>query len=156
MLSDQTNSLLPREESPSTWHALYTRHQHEKSVTQILQGKGFEVLLPLYTASHRWRDRTKIVSLPLFPCYVFLNGGLERRLDIITTPGIHSLVSCCGEPSTIPHSEMEPLRRAIEGGGSLEPYPFLKCGDRVRVKHGPLQGVEGFLVRKKNINRLVL
>jgi transcription antitermination factor NusG len=32
----------------------------------------------------------------------------------------------------------------------------LKSGDWVRVKSGPLEGVEGILVRKKNAYRLVL
>jgi Transcription termination factor nusG len=69
------------------WYAIYTRHQHEKTVAHILTNKGFETLLPLYPVTRRWKDRTKLLSLPLFPCYVFLKGGLDRRLDIMTTPG---------------------------------------------------------------------
>src|ERR1700688_728357 len=84
------------------WHVLYTRHQHEKMVAQILTSKGFEILLPLYSTARRWKDRTKLLSLPLFPCYVFLRGGLNRRLDIMTTPGIHALVSTGDQPTAIP------------------------------------------------------
>jgi transcription antitermination factor NusG len=143
-------------ECPSAWYAIYVRHQHEKSVAQILTSKGFEVLLPLYQSVRRWKDRTKTLSLPLFPCYVFLKGGLERRLDILTTPGIYALVSTAGSPNAIPPAEIEALRRAIESGASVEPHPFLKCGDLVRVKCGPLTGVQGILVRKKNLYRLVI
>lgn len=156
MLTDQTDSAISCEISQSTWHAVYTRHQHEKSIAQILTDKGFVTLLPLYTASHHWKDRTKVLSLPVFPCYVFINGGLERRLDILTTPGLYSLVSCAGQPATIPLSEMDALRRAVENGGRLEPHPFLKCGDWVRVKRGPLEGVQGILIGRKNLYRLVL
>jgi transcription antitermination factor NusG len=138
------------------WHVLYTRHQHEKTVAQILTGKGFEILLPLYSAARRWKDRTKLLSLPLFPCYVFLRGGLNRKLDIMTTPGIHALVSTGGQPATIPIAEIEAIRQVVEGGVRVEPHPFLKCGDRVRVKCGPLAGIEGILIRKKNLYRLVL
>ncbi|PYU01242.1 MAG: antitermination protein NusG [Acidobacteria bacterium] len=138
------------------WYAIYTRHQHEKTVAGILTSKGFETLLPLYSAAHRWKDRTKLLSLPLFPCYVFLKGGLERRLDILTTPGIRALVSTAGQPAAIPHSEIEGVRRAVESGACVEPHPLLKCGEWVRVKYGPLQGIEGILVRKKNLYRLVL
>jgi transcription antitermination factor NusG len=141
---------------PAAWHVLYTRHQHEKKVHQILTSKGFHTFLPLYQTAHEWKDRTKVLSLPLFPCYVFLNGGLERRLDIMTTPGIHALVSTSGEPATVPLAEIEAIRRAIESGAQVEPHPFLKCGDRVRVKRGPLEGLQGILVRKKNLYRLVL
>jgi transcription antitermination factor NusG len=138
------------------WHVLYTRHQHEKTVAQILTGKGFETLLPLYSAARRWKDRTKLLSLPLFPCYVFLRGGLNRRLDIMTTPGIHALVSTGDQPAAIPTAEIEAIRRVVESGAQVEPHPFLKCGDRVRVSCGPLTGIQGILVRKKNLYRLVL
>jgi transcription antitermination factor NusG len=138
------------------WYALYTRHQHEKTVAQILSSKGFEILLPLYTAAHQWKDRAKLISLPLFPCYVFLRGGIERRLAVMTTPGVHAIVSTAGQPIPIPHSEIEAIRRVVEGGVRLEPHPFLKCGELVRVKSGPLTGIQGILVRKKNLYRLVL
>jgi transcription antitermination factor NusG len=140
----------------STWYALYTKHQHEKIVAQMLTTKGFETFLPLYQTARRWKDRTKLLSLPLFPCYVLLKGGLERRLDILTTPGIHALVSYAGEPAAIPAADIEAIRRAVESGSSVEPHPLLKCGDTVRVKSGPLQGIQGILVRKKNSYRLVL
>jgi transcription antitermination factor NusG len=138
------------------WYALYTRHQHEKMVDQILTNKGFNTFLPLYATTHHWKDRTKALSLPLFPCYVFLKGGIERRLQILTTPGIYGLVSSAGQPAAIPDIEIEAIRRVVESGTRVEAHPFLKCGNWVRVKCGPLTGIEGILVRKKNISRLVL
>lgn len=140
----------------STWHAVYTRHQHEKTVARILTMKGFETLLPLYQVFSRWQDRVKSLSLPLFPCYVFLNGGRERRLDVVTTPGIHAFVLSAGQPASIPTFEIDAIRRAVERGARLEPHPFLKSGEWVRVKSGPLEGFEGILVRKKGLYRLVL
>ena len=140
----------------SPWYAIYTRHQHEKIVAQILTSKGFDTFLPLYSAVHNWKDRTKALSLPLFPCYVFLKGGIERRLQIVTTPGIYGLVSSAGQPAAIPDVEIEAIRRVLESGTRVEAHPYLKCGNRVRVKCGPLSGIEGILVRKKNISRLVL
>jgi transcription antitermination factor NusG len=80
----------------------------------------------------------------------------ERRLEVVTTPGIVSILSINSEPATIPESEIESVRKAIEWGNRVEPHPFLRCGDRVRVISGPLQGLEGILVRKKNSFRLVL
>lgn len=143
-----------RTESP--WYAIYTRHQHEKMVDQILTSKGFETFLPLYATTHKWKDRSKALSLPLFPCYVFLKGGIERRLQLVTTPGVYGLVSSGGQPAAIPDVEIGAIRRVVESGTRMESHPFLKCGTRVRVKCGPLAGIEGILVRKKNISRLVL
>src|SRR5580704_13985346 len=156
MLCSSIDSSDCHPDSPRAWYAIYTRHQHEKTVAHILTNKGFETLLPLYSVARRWKDRTKLLFLPLFPCYVFLNGGLERRLDIMTTPGIHALVSNAGQPAAIPAAEIDSIRRAVESGSRIEPHPMLKCGDWVRVKCGPLEGIQGILVRKKNLYRLVL
>ncbi len=138
------------------WYALYTRPHHEKVVACALANKGFDVFLPLYTAGHRWKDRVKQLSLPLFPCYVFLKDSLERRLDVLKTPGIHQILMSCGRPAEIPEAEVEAIRLAVATTLRIEPHPFLQNGDRVRVKAGPLEGVEGILVRKKNLFRLVL
>jgi transcription antitermination factor NusG len=143
-------------EPPLGWYALYTRHQHEKTVARLLTDKGFDTFLPLYTAAHRWKDRVKQLSLPLFPCYVFLRGPLERWLPVLTTPGIHSVVGFGGKRAMIPSSEIEAIRRVIECSVKAEPHPFIKCGDRVRIKVGPLQGIEGILIRKKNQWKLLL
>ena len=140
----------------ASWYALYTRHQHEKMVDQVLTNKGFNTFLPLYATTHNWKDRTKSLTLPLFPCYVFLKGGIDRRLHILTTPGIYGLVSSAGQPAAIPDTEIEAIRRVVESGARVETHPYLKCGNWVRVKCGPLTGIEGILVRKKNISRLVL
>jgi transcription antitermination factor NusG len=140
----------------SAWWALYTRHQHEKTVADMLAAKGFEVFLPLYESMRRWKDRQKMLSLPLFPCYVFVRGGLSRRLQVVTTPGVHMVLSHGERVALIPETEIDAIRKTLEGPFRVEPHPFLKCGERVRVIRGTLEGVEGILVRKKNQTRLVL
>jgi transcription antitermination factor NusG len=138
------------------WHALYTRHQHEKMVADLLTRKGFHVFLPLYNATHRWKDRNKAVSLPLFPSYVFVKGGLERQLQILITPGVYSVLAVGGRAAVISEEEISAVQRMVASSLPIERYPFLKCGDRVRVMSGALEGIEGILVRKKNSVRLVL
>jgi transcription antitermination factor NusG len=138
------------------WYALYTRHQHEKCVHQTLTGKGFEAFLPLYTTAHQWKDRVKRVSLPLFPCYVFLRGPLAQWLPVLTTPGVYTVVGFGGRPASISSAEIEAIRTVVESSVKAEPHPFLRCGDRVRVTAGPLRGLEGILLRKKNWCKLLL
>src|SRR5215471_11908575 len=78
------------------WYALHTNYQHEKAAARILIQKEFDILLPLYDVAHRWKDRTKQLSLPLFPCYVFIQGGLDRRLHVLKTPGVFGFVGWSG------------------------------------------------------------
>ena len=122
----------------------------------MLSGKGIEVFLPLYESTRHWKDRDKMLSLPLFPCYLFVRGGQNRRLPVITTPGVHMLLSHGEQVAMVPEAEIQAIRKTVEGALCVEPHPFLRCGERVRVHRGPLEGVEGILVRKKNQYRLVL
>ena len=140
----------------SPWWAVYTRHHHEKAIEDMLTAKGFKVFLPLYESIRRWKDRKMVLSLPLFPCYLFVRGGLDRKLQVVTTPGIYTILYRGEQVAIIPDREMEAIRRAINGPCNVEPYPFLKCGTRVRVIRGALEGVEGILIRKKNLFRLIL
>lgn len=138
------------------WYAVYTRHHHEQTVALTLSSKGFETFLPVYTTAHRWKDRTKELRLPLFPSYVFLRGPVERWSLVQMTPGINSVVGYAGHPALIPRGQIDTVRQLVAGPLRVEPHPFLKCGDWVRVKNGLLEGVEGILVAKKNVFRLVL
>jgi transcription antitermination factor NusG len=138
------------------WHALYTRHQHEKAAAQTLSNFGHEVFLPLTCVAHRWQDRTKRVWLPLFPCYVFIRGGFDRRIQILSTPGVISPVTNAGRPAVIPRVQIEAVRRVIESALEVEAHPYLRSGDHVRVVAGPLRSIEGILVRMKGVSRLVV
>jgi transcription antitermination factor NusG len=154
MLTSQTFGV--ETQDTTAWWVLYTRHQHEKTVAEMLSAKGFEVFLPLYESMRRWKDRSKMLTLPLFPCYVFVRGGIHRRLQVVTTPGVHMILFHGENVAIIPEIEVDAIRKAVEGPFRVEPHPFLKCGERVRVTRGSLEGVEGVLVRKKNLYRLIL
>jgi transcription antitermination factor NusG len=138
------------------WYGIHTRHQHEMSVASILANKGFKVFYPTYESVRKWKDRNKKLSLPLFPGYLFLANDVEKKLLIVSTPGVCAILSFAGEPALIPSVEIEALRRSIDCRCKLTPHPFLNTGDRLRIKSGPLAGTEGILTRKKDIYRLVL
>lgn len=143
---------------PCAWYAVYTKHQHEKSASDLLSRKGFEVFLPLYNAERQWKDRTKFVSLPVFPCYLFLRTDLVRKLDVLKTPGVFRLVENDGRACPIPESEIEAVRRITDNFAHIEPHPYLtlKDGDFVRIRSGALAGIQGILTRFKNRYRVIL
>jgi transcription antitermination factor NusG len=138
------------------WWAVYTRHQHEKTVVEHLSTNGIETFLPVYQVVRQWKDRKKRLSLPLFPCYVFVRGSSERRVQVVSAPGVFSIVSIGGHPAPIPTTQIDAIRLAVGGSLHVEPHPFLHCGDWVRIKSGPLADVEGILIRKKGSYRLIL
>jgi transcription antitermination factor NusG len=141
---------------PPRWFAVHTRYQHEKLVAATLQSKGLEVFLPTYEAIHRWSDRTKRVTLPLFPGYLFFANDIDQRIQILSTPGVNAIIRTGNLPAEISNEEIAAIRRLVESTLRVEPHPFLNEGDFVRIKAGPLEGLEGFVSRKKDAVRLVL
>jgi len=73
----------------------------------------------------------------------------------LEVPGVAWLVGFNSKPAVLPDSEIEALRTSLVQLRA-QPHPFLTVGRRVRIKRGPLVGVEGILVRKKNTLRMVL
>jgi transcription antitermination factor NusG len=115
-----------------------------------------EAYLPQYGSVRRWKDRRVRLDLPLFPGYVFVHLALHDRLRVLQTPSVVRLVGFGGQPIPLPDQEIETLRRGLAYEIRIEPHPYLKVGRRVRVRTGPLQGLEGILVRQKNVSRFVV
>lgn len=138
------------------WYAAYTSANHEKQVAQQLGARDVEHFLPLYASIRQWKDRRVELELPLFPGYVFVRILLPERLKVLQVPGVAQLVGFGGLPAALPAEEIEALRASLAHGMRAEPHPFLVTGRRVRVKAGPLAGVEGILTRRKNRARFVL
>ena len=138
------------------WYAVYANVRHEKRVKEYLDGRMVECYLPSYRSVRRWQDRRKEVELPLFPGYLFVRIAYRSRLQVLTAPGVVQIVSFDGKPSPIRQDEIEALRQALSRNAHCEPHPYLKVGRRVRVRSGPLSGIEGILMRRKDGFRLIL
>jgi len=137
------------------WYALYTCPRHEKCVAQQIEQRDISCFLPLYRSVRRWKDRRKELELALFPGYVFVRLALQDRLRVLQLPSAVRLVSFSGQPAVLPEAEIEGLRERLSRGGSVEPHPYLRVGRRVRVCGGPMQGLEGIIVRRKDRCRVV-
>jgi len=130
---------------PSFWFAVHCKPRHEKVVSEVLRGKGYEEFLPLYRGRHRSGGRFKDVFLPLFPTYLFCRLDPTHRLPVLSTPGVHSIVGAGKRPLPVDDAELEAIRRLTSSGLSLLPWPFIHAGDHVRLEEGPLRGLEGIL-----------
>jgi transcription antitermination factor NusG len=141
-----------------TWYALHTRPRHEKLVVQRLEERGVQTFLPIVSEVHRWSDRKKTVQLPLFSCYVFARFAATRmeRLNVLRVGGVLALVGSRGEGSPIPDNQIDAVRAVLEGALPWSSHPFLKIGQRVRVRSGALDGLEGILVSRNSGDTLVI
>jgi transcription antitermination factor NusG len=147
---------LPEEYLRAAWYAVYTCPRHEKCVAEQMKRRQVRVFLPLYRAVHRWKDRRKELDLALFPSYVFVHLALKDRFHVLDIPGVVTFVSFRGMPAPLPESEIELLRRGLNGRMRMEPHPYLQTGRRVQMRSGPMAGLEGVLLRRKEGVRLVV
>ena len=138
------------------WYALTVCPRHEKQVVRQLEGRGLRSFVPLYRSVRRWKDRQKELDLVLFPGYVFVRSELHNRMSVLTVPGVVRFVTFHGQPAAVRDQDIRALRSGAASGVPLMPHPYLQKGRRVRLSSGPLAGIEGILVRRKDRFRLVL
>jgi len=137
------------------WHVAYVITRHEKAVAQELSRRSVESFLPVYHAVHYWNKRRANVELPLFPSYVFVRMTSQERLRVLQVPAVVHLVTFNGLPASVAEEEIEALRSAVRLRRA-QPHPYYTLGDRVRIKAGPLRGLEGILVKQQSFSKMIV
>jgi len=140
------------------WYAVHTYPRHEKVVADRIQQQGLTTFLPMLTEIHRWSDRKKVVQLPMFSCYVFVQlvPTNEQRLRVLQNNGVISFVGSQRVGTAIPDDQIEAVRTLLEQSVDCAAHPFLKIGQRVRVRGGALEGLEGVFVSQNGDDSLVI
>lgn len=138
------------------WHAIYVRPSHEVQVAKRFSVREIESYLPQYQVKHRWKNRcTKKLDLPLFPGYIFARISPSERVRVLDVPSVLWVVGTGSRPTPLPDSDIDALRAGLHAHNA-EPHPFLKMGERVRIRRGALAGMEGVVLRSKNNMRVVI
>src|SRR5215471_2179620 len=140
------------------WYALHTRSRHERVVAQRLRELGLEIYLPTVQEVHRWSDRQKKVEVPLFSCYVFLHCGLTQqdRHHVYRVDSVLGFVGGAGVAAAIPDEQIESVRTLLSQTSPWRSHPFLKAGQRVRVRGGAFDGIEGIFLSENGDHSLVI
>jgi transcriptional antiterminator NusG len=140
------------------WYALYTRSRFEKKLLTELTDRSVEVFLPMREILSRWKDRKKRIWVPLFPGYIFVHqiDTPENRYRILNIPGAVRFVGLEGRADQVPEDQIAAIRVFLEASIAIDPYPYLRVGERVEVIAGPLKGIQGILVKKKGRFRFVV
>jgi len=134
------------------WYALRTRSRHEKMVAEQLAQHGIENFLPVVKKKRQWSDRVKEVELPLFSGYTFVRVVLSSpdKLRVLQTHGAAGLVGVRGVGMPIPDVQIESLKTVLANQIPFQEQPFLQIGQRVRVRGGALDGIEGILAAQSD------
>jgi transcription antitermination factor NusG len=140
----------------SEWYALQVRTKHERIVAEFLRGKGYEWFLPLYKTRKFWSDRIKEVDMPLFPGYLFCRFDAQKRLPILTTPGVIQVVGYKRQPVAVDENEIKAIQTLVASGLSNQPWPYIHVGDVLEIHSGPLRGMTGILTEFKGKHKLIV
>ncbi len=157
-LAENSDSIRMISTPADNWYAVHTHARHERVVVHKLKERGVETFLPTVTEVHRWSDRKKSVEMPLFSSYVFARFKDDRteRLNVLRVGGVLGLVGSRGEGTPIPDTQIDAIRILVERELPLSPCPFLKIGQRVRIRGGALEGLEGIFVARNGSHTLVI
>lgn len=140
------------------WYALHTKARHEKAVERRLNSQGMETFLPTAIQVRSWSDREKKVEVPIFSCYVFIRCALsaEDRKRVYQLESVHGFVGGGGVSLSIPDDQIENIHKVLTNSTPWCWYPFLKVGQRVRVRGGAMNGVEGMFVSENGDHSLII
>jgi len=139
------------------WFAVHTRSRHEKQVDSFLKEKCIYSFLPLIKTLSRRKDRSVFVDLPLFPGYLFVNIPLDNVFNVITTRGVVRIIGTDHfTPTPISEKQVNDIKILVNSNVKLDPYKYLQSGTKIRVKAGPLMGLEGILLKRKANYRVVV
>jgi transcriptional antiterminator NusG len=138
------------------WFALQVRPRLEKGVAGQLEGRGYEAYLPTLKLRRQWSDRIKVVESPLFPGYVFCRFNPHHRLPVLSTPGVIQAVGFGKGPEPVQEADILAVRSVLGSGLPVQAWPFLRCGEAVRITAGPLRGVEGILLELRGSFRMIV
>ena len=138
------------------WFALQVRTRWESSTAVLLSGKGYQTLLPTYQTKKRWNGKVKQMNAPLFPGYVFCQFDALKRLPILVTPGVISVVGRGRVPFPVNDLEIAAIQTIVTSGFRAEPWPYLEVGQKIRIEGDSLSGLEGILIQFKGNNRIVV
>lgn len=151
-----TNVTLPDPALLPRWYAIKTRSRHEKTVAEQLVGKDVSCFLPTYEVARNWGGRRAFVQLPLFNGYLFVNIPLRERMKVLTTYGVASFIGINGHPLPVPDEQIHAILTFVEEKLKYDPYPYVREGQPVEIRRGPLKGIRGVLVQKRNRFKFVV
>jgi len=138
--------------SSARWHVVYVRSRHEFMVRDTLNKTGIDIFLPTVNKPRLWKDRRKIVCFPLFPGYLFVRADeRDRRLigRIMEMRGVVSfLLGPNGSLGVVPDDQVDCLRKMVGANPSVLDAGIVR-GRKVRLIRGPLSGMEGVLIERR-------
>jgi transcription elongation factor/antiterminator RfaH len=139
--------------SATNWYIMYTYPNYEKKVQKILLQKNIDCYLPLQKVTRQWSDRKKLIDIPLFPNYIFINSTPHEKFEALNVTGVIKFISFNGQPAILPDKDVETIKKVACQQFEVANEQNFEKGDYVRVLEGPFAGMCGYLFERKGKTR---
>jgi transcription antitermination factor NusG len=140
----------------SQWYAIRVKSNRERVTAQALEGKDYEVFLPVYRESRYRNQVERSVEVPLFGGYLFCRFDPKYRLPILTVPGVVHIVGFGKTVQPVDEQEIAAVFDVVRSGLAVSPHTYLPVGRQVRIGKGPLRGTGGIILENKDGRRLIV
>ncbi len=142
------------------WHAAFTASRAEKKVRDRLVEQGVECFLPVQTVVRQWTYRKARVVVPVIAGLVFVRVSRQEQVKVLQTKGVVAFLRLKGESgaAVIPDKQMENFRFLLDFSEEAVEMTNenIKAGDLITVVKGPLRGMEGELIRRKGVTKVLV
>lgn len=136
------------------WHVAHTRPRCEKKLLQFCEREKLAASLPCFASAHKYRGKTMVFQKPLFPGYVFLQLAAGQRAVILQSKHLATLLEISDQELFV--RQLEEIHRALATNLEIRLAPDIGEGQRVKIKTGPLRGVEGWVEKRHGVNTVLL
>lgn len=144
--------LRPVDTYQGDWWVVHTKARHEKALADDLARLHIDFFLPLVDVRRKCCGRVIPRRLPLFPCYLFLCGGEEERYATLQTHRVANVIPVVDQERI--RRELGQIWQIIASRHAVDMYPALKRGRRCRILSGALAGIEGVVLRRRDVCRV--
>ena len=136
------------------WFVAHTRPRREKKLVQYCQREEIATTLPTFRVVHKYRGKTVVFHKPLFPGYVFLQMVPLKRQRVYQSDYVANLLEVFDQEMFI--QQLSDILRALDTNLEIRLAPVIGEGSRVRIKSGPLAGMDGFVERRYGMTTVLL
>ncbi len=136
------------------WFVAHSRPRREKKLVEYCTRLGIAATLPCYDAAHKYRGKTVVFRKPLFPGYVFLKLESGRKNPVRQNEHVANLLEVFDQETF--EKQLSDILLALDAKVGVRLAPAIGEGMRVRIKRGPLQGMEGWVEQRYGMNIVLL
>lgn len=144
----------PAPAGPILWFVAHVRPRCEKKLVEFCQREGFATTLPLYRSVKKYRGKTEVFLKPLFPGYVFLQLELHQRQAVYQSDYVANLLDVPDQAEF--EAQLQAVLFALDQEVEVRLAPTIGPGTRVRIRRGPLQGMEAWVENRRGMTEVLL